>query len=80
MTSNGEEPLEIVYRAAGEAEAHLIRGRLESEGVPALLRSGTGGAYGVPGGSLGGVDILVPRSDAERARLILSQGPPAEEG
>ncbi|MFQ5946880.1 MAG: DUF2007 domain-containing protein [Anaerolineae bacterium] len=74
-----QEALEIVYRAAGEAEAHLIRGRLESEGVPTLLRTGTGGAYGVPGGSLGGVDVLVPRSDVERARQILSQRPPDEE-
>ncbi len=69
----------MVYRASGETEAHLIRGRLETENIPTLLRTRMGGAHGVPGGSLGGVDILVPRGKAERARQILSQGPPDEE-
>lgn len=73
--TKGDQPLEIVYRAAGEAEAHVIRGRLEQEGIRVLLRTGTGGAQGVPGGSLGGVQILVPAQEADQARMILGADP-----
>lgn len=72
------QKFEVVYRALGEAEAQIIKDRLESEGIPALLRYAAGGAYGVPGGNLGGVEVLVPTESAERARRILSPEPPAE--
>lgn len=73
------EKLEIVYLALGEVEAQIIKGRLEVDGIPVLLRYEAGGT--APGGNLGGVQILVPKESAERARLILSsEPPPAEPG
>ncbi|MBI2845774.1 MAG: DUF2007 domain-containing protein [Chloroflexi bacterium] len=70
------EKLQVVYRALGEAEAQIIKDRLESEGIPALLRFEAGGP--VPGGSLGGVEILVPAESASRARRLLSAEPPPD--
>jgi len=66
--------LEKVYTASGQIQAHVIKGRLESEGIPVLLRYDSGStvfAFTVNG--LGEVEILVPREEAARARKILSQ-------
>lgn len=66
--------LEKVYTASGQIQAHVIKGRLESEGIPVLLRYDSGStvfAFTVDG--LGEVEILVPRKEAARARKILSQ-------
>lgn len=66
--------LEKVYTASGQLQAHVIKGRLESEGIPVLLRYDSGStvfAFTVDG--LGEVEVLVPREEAARARQILSQ-------
>ena len=53
-------------------EAQVIKGRLESEGIPAIIRGETLGAiYGLTTGSLAQSAILVPAPLAERAQLIL---------
>lgn len=70
------EKMQAVYRAMGEAEAQIIKGRLESEGIPVLLRYQAGGT--APGGNLGGVEILVPAESAARARRLLSPEPPPD--
>lgn len=73
--------LEEVYTASGQIQAHVIKGRLESEGIPVLLRYDSGStvfAFTVDG--LGEVQVLVPREEATRARKILSQSEkPAED-
>ena len=65
-----------VYRAAGEAEAHIIKGLLESNGIPCLLQSLAAPsvhAFTIDG--MGEVKVMVRESGAEKARqLIVGEG------
>lgn len=66
-----EEQLVTVY-VARQMEAHIIKGRLESEGIPALLSYESAGlVYGITVDGLGEVKIQVPAHLAEEAREIL---------
>jgi len=68
------EKLEKVYTASGQIQAHVIKGRLESEGIPVLLRYDSGSTvFALTIDGLGEVELLVPRDQAARARKILSQ-------
>ncbi len=68
------EELEKVYTASGQIQAHVIKGRLESEGIPVLLRYDSGSTvFALTVDGLGDVEVLVPRDQAARARKILSQ-------
>lgn len=61
-----------VYRAAGEAEAQIIKGLLESYGIPSLLKSTASPsvhAFTIDG--LGEVRIMVWRSTEDKARELL---------
>jgi hypothetical protein len=66
-----QEPV-VVWEAANLLEAQVVKGRLESEGIPAIIRGETLGAiYGLTTGSLAAADVLVPAPLAEKARQIL---------
>lgn len=68
------EELEKVYTASGQIQAHVIKGRLESEGIPVLLRYDSGSTvFALTVDGLGEVEVLVLRDQAARARKILSQ-------
>jgi len=61
-----------VYRASGELEAQVIRGLLESNGIPCILRSDAASsvhAFTVDG--MGEVKIAVLESMADEARRII---------
>jgi Zn-dependent alcohol dehydrogenase len=67
-----EVRLTTVYIAVGQPEAQIIKGRLESEGIPAVLRYESAGiVYGITVDGLGQVEIQVPAFLAEEARQIL---------
>jgi hypothetical protein len=62
-----------VYIASGQPEAEIVKGRLESEGVPAMLRYESAGVvYGLTIDGLGQVEVQVPSSLAQHAREILA--------
>ncbi|GEM_PF-535120 len=62
----------VVWRAANWLEAQIVKGRLESEGIPVLLRGeALGPLYGLTTGGLAEVDLLVPGPLAERAQDLL---------
>jgi hypothetical protein len=64
-----------VYVAVGQPEAEIIKGRLESEGIPAVLRYESAGiVYGLTVDGLGQVEVQVPASLAEEARQVLDVG------
>ncbi len=66
-----EEQLVTVY-VARQMEAQIIKGRLESEGIPVLLSYESAGlVYGITVDGLGEVKVTVPRHLAEEAREIL---------
>ena len=62
-----------VYTANGEIEAHIIKGKLESNGIPCMLRSNAAGSvhvFTVDG--MGEVKVAVLESQAEEARKLLA--------
>jgi hypothetical protein len=62
----------VTVRTAKYLEAQIIKGRLESEGIPVLLSYESAGLiYGLTIDGLGEVKIMVPRRLAEEAREIL---------
>lgn len=75
MTATGgglETEPAIVWEAANRMEAQIVRGRLESEGIPAILQGeAVGDIYGITTGNLARTFVLVPAPLAERALEIL---------
>ena len=72
--SKSELKLVEVYRAAGEAEAELIRGMLESSGIPCILRSHAAPSVHVfTLDGLGEVKVMVPNELVEEARRLIAR-------
>jgi len=73
--TNHEEIVEV-YRAVGELEAQVIKGLLESNGIPCLLKSHAAPSvhvFTIDG--LGEVKVMVRESMVEEARqLIVGEG------
>ncbi len=66
-----QEPV-VVWMAANQMEAQVIKGRLESEGIPAIIRGEALGAiYGLTTGALAESAVLVPAALAEKAEALL---------
>ncbi len=66
------EKLVDVFRASGEMEAHVIKGLLESNGIPCILKSDAATsvhAFTVDG--MGEVTVVVWESRAEEAKRII---------
>jgi hypothetical protein len=62
----------VTVRTAKYMEAQIIKGRLESEGIPVLLSYESAGLiYGLTVDGLGAVKIMVPKHLAEEAKEIL---------
>ncbi len=67
------ENLVVVYTAAGQTEANLIKGVLEAAGIPAMSsQEGAGAAFGLTVGLMGKAQILVREEDAAEARELLA--------
>ncbi len=74
MEPMDEEKWEVAYTASGMANANIILGRLETEGIPAKLKyEAVGAIYGITIDGLGKVDILVPASYLQKVREVLEQ-------
>ncbi len=68
---SADEQLVTVYIAT-QMEAQIIKGRLESEGIPVLLNYESAGlVYGITVDGLGEVKVMVPKRLVEEAREIL---------
>ncbi|MEA1958499.1 MAG: DUF2007 domain-containing protein [Chloroflexota bacterium] len=67
-----DERLVDVYRALGEAEAQIIKGKLESNGIPCMLRSDAALSVHVfTVNGMGEVRVAVFESMAEEALRLL---------
>ncbi len=69
---SSDEKLVAVYRASGEMQAQVVRGLLESNGIPCLLKSQAAPsvhAFAIDG--MGEVLVMVPESAAEEARKLV---------
>ena len=73
----------VICSANGEVEGNIIKGKLESEGIPVILRQeAIGKFYAFTVDGLGEVKILVPPLFKEKALKIISlseKSPPKEE-
>ena len=68
----------VAYITHNLPEAHIIAGRLQSEGIGAWVHQEPfGSALGITVGSLGEVRVLVDEADYEHALAILESEPPA---
>ncbi len=64
--------LVVVYTTLGREVGAVIKGRLESEGIPALLKyESIGPVYGITMDGLGQVEVLVPKDYEDKARALL---------
>jgi len=66
------ERLVDVYIASGEAEAYIIKGKLEASGIPSILRSNAARSvhmFTVDG--MGAIKVSVNASAADEARRII---------
>ncbi len=62
-----------IYRAAGLMQAEIIKGRLESAGIPVMLDyESLGRVMGITVDGLGEVRILVPDERADEAKELLA--------
>jgi len=67
------EGMTTVYRTAGLMQAEIIKGRLESAGIPVMLDyESVGRVMGITVDGLGEVRILVPNERADEARELLA--------
>ncbi len=64
----------VVYVAAGELEAQVIRSKLESAGIPAMIQSEAGGTFPFTVDKMGEFRILVPTGWEREAREVLESG------
>jgi len=73
---NKGEKLVEVYKAAGELEAQVIKGLLESNGIPCFLKAHAAPSvhvFAVDG--MGEVKVMVSQSEVDKAReLIVGEG------
>jgi Putative prokaryotic signal transducing protein len=73
----GEPGLQEVHRGP-QAEALVVKGLLESAGIPTMLRSRVPhSVYPFNVGNLGEVIVLVPDTEAAHSRLLLARIRPA---
>lgn len=75
-TPGGEEAVKwvVIRTNISPGEAVIIRGRLESEGIPAVVQQEAMGAVlGLTVGPLGSAKVLVPEPQAEQALAILAE-------
>lgn len=69
-----QRKMAAIYRAASEAEARIIKGFLESNGIPCLLKANAAPsvhAFAIDG--MGQVDILVWEDIAGKARELIRE-------
>ena len=71
---NKNQELIEVYKAAGELEAQVIKGLLESYGIPCFLKSHAAPSvhmFAVDG--MGEVKVMVRQSGAEEAKKLIER-------
>jgi hypothetical protein len=74
MTRKSDGDYDQVYLATGHLAAEMIRAFLESNGINAIINQESAGAtLGLTVGSLGVVEVWVPREQADEAEKLLKE-------
>ena len=74
MRAADDEKLEVLVRVPTMAEAEIVQGLLEAEGIESALFGNDAGGQLPSLDALAGVAVLVRRADLERARAALVEG------
>jgi hypothetical protein len=68
-----EEDWEVVFSASGMAQASIVQGRLETEGIPVQLNyESAGPIFAITIDGLGEVKVMVPGHLVQTAREVLA--------
>jgi len=73
LEPEGMDNLDVAFTVMYESKAHIIRGYLESEGIPCQLENATFNMEPVPVPSLMKVRLWTRREDVERARQLIAE-------
>jgi len=74
MTSGENAPLVSIASDLSRAEAEVLRGLLEANGIPAMLsQEAAGSIYSVGVGAFGQVELLVTSDRVAEARKVLEE-------
>ncbi len=77
--ANQPGELVVVYQSMGMLGAEVIKGKLESAGIPAVLKyESASTVFPVVGGGMGEVQVLVSKSREQEALDLLSEPPQSE--
>ncbi len=69
-----DQKLVVISYPKNETEAQIIKGLLESEGIPVIIKQeAIGKVYGLTLNGLGQIRLLVPAEHKEHAKLLLSE-------
>lgn len=72
VNTMSEEAKLVTVCVARHLEANVLKGRLETEGIPVLLSYESAGlVYGITVDGIGEVRVMVPESMETEARMIL---------
>ena len=72
MAKREEQEPVVVWEAPNQLEAQIVAGRLQSEGIPAMIQGESAGTvFGFATGSLAEAAVLVPAALADKAIEIL---------
>ncbi|MGA2368755.1 MAG: DUF2007 domain-containing protein [Dehalococcoidia bacterium] len=75
-----DDRLVTIYKACGQPEAEVIKGRLTVEGIPAVLKyESVGSVYGLTMDGLGQVNVQVPTKYESKARAVIADSGEPEE-
>ena len=70
------DALVSVYTSTGPLAAEVVKGRLESAGIPAMLKyESVGRTMGLIIDGLGEVQVMVPKEREREARELLAEEP-----
>ena len=72
----GNDPLVSVYTSTGPLAAEVVKGRLESAGIPAMLKyESIGRTMGLTLDGLGEVQVMVQKEREQEALALLAEDP-----
>ncbi len=66
-----QSELVVVYTTNGALRAEIIKGKLESAGIPAIIRAESQNVIPMTVDGIGKAEVLVPRAREQEARAVL---------
>ena len=67
------EELVVVYTTNGALRAEIIKGKLESAGIPAIIRAESQNVIPMTVDGIGKAEVLVSKARAREARAVLRE-------